>query len=264
MRFLIGFTLSLALLISPGVQAQTSAPSHDSAGLTDGSERAVEMSDDSAATASDRPDEPKDPEKSEEAEEPEGFTRKGFHSQFGFGPGMLWLPDRTAIDDARHPAIALGFRTIFGASDQIGMELVTDILIHDFEAMGDAYGWYSEGDRDAKALKYGALWPGLIFIPFGASNYSFGFGVIGWTSPEVPAVFFDGGLQMLLYLRPSDPVHKIDFGGQLYVGAGLDFSELVGLSYRFSWAPPALLSLFQTYDEHIMQMSLLLTFSDWD
>ena len=186
-------------------------------------------------TSAAQPQEP-EPEK-------EKFQRK---TTFGFGPGFVfWPPQRDDPEDSYEtiPALGVQYRRILSLHGVFGFEFSTDITFHDWKAIGDAYGWFfdkpsDESDEDWRAVKLGAGWPLLLLVPFGGANYQLGVGAIIFTSQSLPAVYFDAGFNMALWLRLSDPDFRADFGWGLYGGAGVDIFKSLGANVRVMWGAP--------------------------
>lgn len=154
----------------------------------------------------------------------------------GAGPGLVFWPPSgvDATEGEVKPAIALRTRNTFlAAGGIIGLEWTNDIVFHDFEAMGDAYKWYFRDPEEGglnKGLKLGALWPGMILVPFGGANYTTGGGLLVYTSPRAPAAFFDIGANFNLFLHLSDPDFKADISIGAYGGGGYEFTKVFSVS----------------------------------
>ncbi len=173
---------------------------------------------------------------------------------FGIGTGVVfWPPSDDVVDDKVDvaPALTLQTRAAFPLGGSVfGFEWTNDIVFHDWRAMGDAYEWYfaeaeTESGDDIRPTKLLLLWPGLILIPFGAANYTTGFGLVVWTGKTVPSMYFDGGMNLNLYLRLSDPQFRADFGFGLYGGMGIDLFKNVGMNIRFLWGSPFIHTLIR-------------------
>lgn len=186
----------------------------------------------------------------------------------GIGPGFVfWPPPRSEPDGTYEiaAALALQHRKAVPIAGIIGWEWTTDIVFHDWKGMGDAYKWYfapaeTEDEKDMRAIKTGLLWPGLILIPFGGANYTTGFGLVVWTSRSLPAVYFDAGINLTLWLRLSDPQFRADFGFGPYGGVGFDMLENVGANLRVMWGAPAIHTLLRQSSGGITTVTLNINF----
>jgi len=161
-------------------------------------------------------------------------------SSLGVGPGLVfWSPPPTEQEYELSLGVALQTRKVFLLGGIVGFEWTNDVVFHDWAAMGAAYSWlFTDQGDGAQALKVSLLWPGIFLIPFGGANYASGIGLVVYTSPSVPAVYFDAGAQLNLYLRLSDPDFRADFAIGAYGGLGYDFLEKVGTSVRVLWGSP--------------------------
>lgn len=213
----------------------------------------AQQSGDESATA--------EPATAEPQAEKEKFTRK---NTFGIGPGFAFWPpqndDPTDVTDVS-PGLALQFRRAGKIAGVFGFEWANDIVFHDWKGMGDAYNWYfgNAEDDTAAALRL-VLWPGLILIPFGGANYSTGFGLVIWTSESLPAVYFDIGANLNLWLRLSDPDFRADFGLGAFGGIGFDLFENFGANLRVLWGVPAIHTLIRQTSSGITQVVLNINF----
>lgn len=161
----------------------------------------------------------------------------------GLGPAVVaWPPagERESVDVA--PGFSLHARTVYLAGGIIGFEWTTDVVFQDFETIGNGYKWFfskdpDEPDSSSAALKI-AAWPALLLIPFAGANYQTGIGAVIYTSPRVPSLYLNFGVNVALYLRISDPEFRADFGGGLYGGLGVDITKTIGVSMRTMWGLP--------------------------
>lgn len=187
---------------------------------------------------------------------------------FGIGAGLVfWPPSKDVVDDTVDiaPAITLQLRKAVPLVGNVGFEFTSDIVFHDFKAMGSAYDWYfkkgeTEEAEDNRAMRALLLWPGLILIPFGAANYTTGFGLVVWTSKLLPSMYFDGGLNLNLFLRLSDPQFRADFGFGVYGGLGLDLFKNMGMNVRATWGTPLVHTLIKKTSSGITTLMFNINF----
>lgn len=203
------------------------------------------------------------------ATEPEEGEEKGEKaergSSLGIGPGLVfWSPPPGEADWDTSVGVALQTRKVWLLGGIFGFEFTNDVVFHDWAAMGAAYDWFfsaTSEDGGLNALKWSLLWPGLFLIPFGGANYGSGVGIIVYTSPRVPAAFFDIGAQANLYLRLSDPDFRADFAIGAYGGLGYDFAEKFGTSLRVMWGSPLVHSVMDGKPRTVVTTLLNLKFS---
>jgi hypothetical protein len=161
----------------------------------------------------------------------------------GIGAGAFLLSADASIQvNGSSPAIVVQARRISLVSEQFGFELLSSVVFHDWETMGDIYHWYftdtdDDPDRSNVGTKILLLWPGLILAPFAGANYGMGFGGIFYVSPKAPSLFIDAGGELSLLLQPSSEFN-VDVGLGFYAGLGLEFSERIGMSVRTVYQAP--------------------------
>ncbi len=178
-------------------------------------------------------------------------------SSYGIGGGGVWIDQvRGPSGGSVLPAISLTARKIFMLTPGFGFELGNAVSIHDFETIGSVYRWYGNGEN--QGVKFLLLWPGLVLAPFFGANIGGTAGAIGYFRPVNPAPWLAGGLQLNLYLRPSEPAFRADFGPAVYLLLGVDFTRVVGLAARFEAGVP----IFHAAEElsrWVVQSGLMLT-----
>ena len=162
--------------------------------------------------------------------------RTWFHPA-AIGPGLFLLTSPATGAGPLWGGVALQFRNAYLLAEHAGLTWSVDILLHDWEAMGGAYGWYFD-DSATMALKLttlGAAWP---FLPLGGSNFATSFGVTLLTSRSMPALYFDTGVTAALLLRPSRDDFLLDLGLGPYVALGFDFTRSFGIGLRAGYTLP--------------------------
>jgi len=177
-------------------------------------------------------------------------------SAIGLGGGLWMLTHGgTGGGALLHPSVVLEIRRGWNVADQLGLELVTNIAFHDFEAIGDAYAWYGIKD-EWQFWKFAVLWPGLVLAPLVGSHLSNGAGIVIYSGALPPTVIFDAGVTVSMFLRPSDSEFLFGFGA--FAGLGLEISGHATALLRFVWGPPTLNSVFTDIDDHVLSWMLMI------
>ncbi len=170
-------------------------------------------------------------------------SRGSFDGMMQIGLGAVSMPGTDTVSGFA-PGILLGHRSAFLMSGQFGFRWSTRMFIHDFEIIGDYYGWYNKGTDDEVTEKYLLLWPGLLFGPFIGANYGTGFGFVTYFSESNPSLYFDAGFGFDMWLNPSDECFIIDVGLSAEATLGFDFNEFFGMGFTASWGFPFFHGLF--------------------
>ena len=176
--------------------------------------------------------------------------------------------------DQPQPAVTFTYRNIYRITENFGVHSTASIMFHDFEAMGDAYGWYAkepevpedpdEEPRDYRLLKYFLLFPGLLLIPFAGANYQGGGGVTLNTPPQAPSLFVDVGVSAGLMLRPSDEDFIADMGLGGYGGVGFQISRHFALYSRVHFEQPLVRLFLDVESNHALSGTLSLMYVGGD
>ena len=200
------------------------------------------------------------PEATADPEAPE--ARRDRITELGVGPALVSWSTPPGVVDYRNlsGALALHHRNVYLLGGVFGFHWSNDVVFHDWKAMGDAYAWYFDDERptngSARALKFTALWPGLILIPFGGANYSSGGGLSFYFLPSFPTVYLDIGANATLFLRLSDPEMRADFAIGAHGSVGVDVTKRVGFSGRVLWGAPVIHSFIDGGARHVVTTSL--------
>ncbi len=76
-----------------------------------------------------------------------------------------------------HPGLSVDVGRGLRDDQFIGYVSRTNLHFHDFQAVGNGYLWYFEGDAEQTALRVGLLWPGFFVMPLAGATMSSSMGL---------------------------------------------------------------------------------------
>lgn len=174
----------------------------------------------------------------------------------GLGPGITSILGSRTIGDRAFGGIVLEARQVRRAGpDDLLRESVVTLVFHDFETIGNGYGYFFEDGHRQKRL--GAGWPALFFIPFAGAN---AYAAQGWVSdPGLSGWWAGAGFQMQIFLRPSLDCFEFDLGVGPYLALGYKLGARASLDLRALYANPIYHSLDDRRTIHGVTTTLVLS-----
>lgn len=174
----------------------------------------------------------------------------------GLGPAVTSILGSRTIGDQAFGGIVLEGRQVRRAGpDDLLRESVVTLVVHDFETIGDGYGYFFEDGHRQKRLSVG--WPALFFIPFAGAN---AYMARGWVSDPGPSGWWGGaGFHLQTFLRPSLDCFEFDLGVGPYAVLGYKLGARTSLDLRALYANPIYHSLDDRRTVHGVTTTLVLS-----
>lgn len=187
---------------------------------------------------------------------PPGLAPPAREDWIGLGPGVTGILGSPHIGDQAFGGVTLEARQVRRAGpDDLLRETVVTLLFHDFETIGNGYGWFFEDGHQKKRL--GTGWPALLFVPLAGAN---AYLAQGWVTDPGPGGFWGGaGIQLQMFLRPSLDCFEFDLGFGPYLVLGHKLGDRTSLDLRALYANPIYHSLDDKATIHGVTTTLVLS-----